>query len=63
MLVLSRRPQEVFVIGDRIRVTVVSIRGDQVRIGIEAPPDVQVHREEVYEAIQRDKREGTCQQH
>lgn len=47
MLVLSRKINEAILIGDNIRVTVVAIRGNQVRIGIEAPPDVPVFREEV----------------
>lgn len=53
MLVLSRRPNESIVIGDKITVTVIEIRGDKVRLGVEAPRDVSVHRQEVYEAIQR----------
>jgi carbon storage regulator len=52
MLVLSRRPHESIVIGHDIVVTVLDVRRDQVRIGIEAPKDVEVHRKEVYEAIQ-----------
>ena len=51
MLVLSRKKNEVVVIGKDIIVTVVEIRGDKVRLGIVAPKDVAVHREEVYEAI------------
>jgi carbon storage regulator len=47
MLVLSRRPNERIMIGDSIRITVTSVRGNQVRIGIEAPPDVTVLREEL----------------
>ena len=52
MLVLSRYVDEVICIGDDIRITIVDIRGDRVRIGVEAPRSVTVHREEVYEAIQ-----------
>jgi len=52
MLVLSRKKDESIIINDHIRVTVVEIRGDKVRLGIEAPKDVTVHRREVYEAIQ-----------
>ena len=52
MLVLSRRPNESIVINDKIVITVIEIRGDKVRLGIEAPRDVPVHRSEVYEAIQ-----------
>ncbi len=52
MLVLSRRPNESIVINDKIVITVIEIRGDKVRLGIEAPRDVPVHRSEVYTAIQ-----------
>lgn len=51
MLVLSRKEDEVVCIGDDITVTVVEIRGDKVRIGVNAPQNVPVHRQEVYEAI------------
>ena len=54
MLVLSRRAEESFLIGDDIIVTVVDIRGANVRLGVNAPRDVGVHRQEVYEAIQRE---------
>ena len=52
MLVLSRKKNESIIINDDITVTVIEIRGDKVRLGIEAPKDVTVHRREVYEAIQ-----------
>jgi len=52
MLVLSRKKNESIIINDHIVVTVVEIRGDKVRLGIDAPKDVTVHRREVYEAIQ-----------
>jgi len=52
MLILSRKKNEKIRIGDGITIIVVEIRGDVVRLGIEAPKDVPVHREEVYEAIQ-----------
>jgi len=55
MLVLSRKKDESIIINDHIRVTVVEIRGDKVRLGIDAPKDVSVHRREVYEAIQSQK--------
>ncbi len=55
MLVLSRQRDESIIIGDNIKITIVDIRGDKIRIGIEAPPEVAVHRQEVYDAIQRDK--------
>jgi len=54
MLVLSRQRDESIIIGDNIVVTIVDIRGDKVRLGIEAPTEVPVHRREVYEAIQRE---------
>ncbi|GDX93354.1 MAG: carbon storage regulator CsrA [Planctomyces sp.] len=58
MLVLSRQSDETIVIGDNIRVTIVEVRGDKVRIGIEAPRDVSVHRQEIYDAIRRDAQSG-----
>lgn len=58
MLVLSRHRDESIIIGDDIIVTIVDIRGDKVRLGIDAPPAIPVHRQEVYEAIQREKREA-----
>ena len=54
MLVLSRQRDESIVINDNVVVTIVDIRGDKVRLGIEAPSQVPVHRREVYEAIQRE---------
>ena len=54
MLVLSRQRDESIIIGDNIVVTIVDIRGDKVRLGIEAPTEIPVHRQEVYEAIQRE---------
>ncbi len=58
MLVLSRQRDQTIVIGDSIRITIVDVRGDKVRIGIDAPRDVAVHREEVYDAIQREANEN-----
>jgi carbon storage regulator len=52
MLVLSRKTSEQIVIHDNIVITVVEVRGDKVRLGIEAPTDIPVHRREVYDAIQ-----------
>ena len=52
MLVLSRKKNESIVINDNITIVVVEIRGDKVRLGIEAPKDVPVHRKEIYDAIQ-----------
>lgn len=57
MLVLSRKKDEKIVIGDNISIMVVEIRGDKVRLGIDAPRDVSVHRREVYEAIKRKESE------
>jgi carbon storage regulator len=54
MLVLSRQRDESIMIGDNIVVTIVDIRGDKVRLGINAPTEIPVHRQEVYEAIQRE---------
>lgn len=54
MLVLSRQRDETIMIGDEVEITIVDIRGDKVRLGINAPRTVQVHRKEVYEAIKRE---------
>lgn len=54
MLVLSRHRNEAIKIGDDIRIVVIDIRGDKVRLGIDAPGNVPVHRQEVYDAIQRE---------
>jgi carbon storage regulator len=56
MLVLSRSRDESIVIGDNVVITVVDVRGDKVRLGIEAPIEISVHRREVYDAIQRENR-------
>jgi carbon storage regulator len=58
MLVLSRQRDQTIVIGDDIEVTVVDIRGDKVRLGINAPKEISVHRKEVYDAIKRENREA-----
>ena len=58
MLVLSRHRDESIMIGDDVVVTIVDIRGDKVRLGIEAPNDIPVHRQEVYEAIKRENRKA-----
>jgi carbon storage regulator len=59
MLVLSRQRDESIMIGDKVVITIVDIRGDKVRLGIEAPQEIPVHRQEVYDAIKRDGRHGT----
>jgi carbon storage regulator len=53
MLILSRKTSESIVIDGRIRVKIVRVEGDVVKLGVEAPPDVPVHRQEVYDEIQR----------
>jgi carbon storage regulator len=58
MLVLSRQRDESIIIGDNVQVTIVDIRGDKVRLGIEAPADISVHRKEVFDAIQRENRKA-----
>jgi carbon storage regulator len=58
MLVLSRQRDESIMIGDKVVITIVDIRGDKVRLGIEAPSEIPVHRQEVYEAIKREGRLG-----
>jgi len=62
MLVLSRHRDESIMIGDDVMVTIVDIRGDKVRLGIDAPQDIPVHRQEVYEAIQRENRRAAQMQ-
>jgi carbon storage regulator len=57
MLILTRRVGETLTIGDDIRVTVLGVRGNQVRIGINAPRTVPVHREEIYERIKHENEE------
>jgi len=55
MLILTRRIGETLVIGDDIKVRILDVRGIQVRVGVEAPKDISVHREEIYQRIQREK--------
>ena len=58
MLILTRRVGERLMIGDDIAVTVLGVKGNQVRIGVQAPADVSVHREEIYERIRAEKESG-----
>ena len=57
MLVLSRQRDESIMIGDDVEITIVDVRGDKVRLGINAPKKIPVHRREIYDAIQREKAE------
>jgi carbon storage regulator len=57
MLILTRRVGESLMIGDEITITVLGVKGNQIRIGVNAPKDVSVHREEIYLRIQQEKKE------
>ena len=56
MLILTRRVGEKLIIGDDVKVTILGVKGNQIRIGIDAPKDMPVHREEIYQRIQRENR-------
>ncbi len=58
MLILTRRVGETLMIGDDVSVTVLGVKGNQVRIGVNAPREVSVHREEIYERIKQEKQQG-----
>lgn len=59
MLILTRRVGETLMVGDEVTVTVLGVKGNQVRIGVNAPKEVAVHREEIYQRIQREKQGDT----
>lgn len=60
MLILTRRVGETLMIGDDVTVTVLGVKGNQVRIGVNAPKDIAVHREEIYERIKREQQENAA---
>lgn len=59
MLILTRRVGETLMVGDEVTVTVLGVKGNQVRIGVDAPKDVAVHREEIYQRIQKEKEDSS----
>lgn len=59
MLILTRRAGETLMVGDDVTITVLGVKGNQVRIGVNAPKHVSVHREEIYQRIQREKNPGS----
>ncbi|HHX83127.1 MAG TPA: carbon storage regulator CsrA [Pseudomonadaceae bacterium] len=61
MLILTRRVGETLMVGDDVTVTVLGVKGNQVRIGVNAPKDVAVHREEIYDRIRKENEGGTTE--
>jgi carbon storage regulator len=59
MLVLTRKPNEAIMIGDDIEITILSIEGDQIKLGIDAPKNVDIHRKEIYLSIQHENRKAS----
>jgi carbon storage regulator len=62
MLILTRKMGETLIIGDNITITILGVRGAQVRLGINAPKEVSVHREEIYLRIQKEEKDKKCEE-